>query len=241
LQWTHKYLQKKKQLFSNFQGKKTAVIFFLDKDIDDFSRRCLHSDHVIYTKYYNIENHLFIDGDVFAAVAATSSLDPAFIASHIGNQNDWRLRVASYWKDWVKICFFTKTHNIGCEYTYSSQSRINKPKYGNLIDAAAYSAYLLTIEKLSGLSKLQFRRAFQRISKKIDFIYQQKNCDFVFKGKWYSPFMEDEIKKIMGKAPANIKAFQIRLETALLTSLDFTGKWSQHFIKPLSNLTNQLI
>lgn len=237
----YKYLQKKKLFLFNFKGKKTAVIFFLDKDIDDFSKRRLHSDHVIYTKYHDIENHLFVDGNVIEAVAATSSLDPVFIAKQIGNYNDWRQRVASYWKDWVKICFFTKKRNIGCECTYSSQSRINNPLYDNIIDAAAYSTHLTRIEQLSGLSKVQFKRAFQRLSRQVDNIYNQNSYDLVFKGKWYSPFMENEIKKIVGKRPVNIRSFQSRLETALLISLDFYKHWAYHFTKPLSNLTNQLI
>lgn len=44
------YLRSKKLLFHEFKGKKLAVVFFADKDIDDIQRIQKRSYHFIYTR-----------------------------------------------------------------------------------------------------------------------------------------------------------------------------------------------
>ena len=53
------YLRSRAKLFHEFKGKKIAVLFFLDKDVDDYARRNKRSEHVVYTEYYDHEAYLF--------------------------------------------------------------------------------------------------------------------------------------------------------------------------------------
>ena len=63
------YLRRRGRLLSELQGKKTAIMFCFDKDVDDFRRVTKRSLHVFYTEHYDIENHLCIHGNILSAAA----------------------------------------------------------------------------------------------------------------------------------------------------------------------------
>src|ERR1019366_5882509 len=67
-------------LVSNFKGKKTTAIFFLDKDIDDILGRKVASPHVVYTPTYDVEALIFQQGELIGPAAAMASMDPAELA-----------------------------------------------------------------------------------------------------------------------------------------------------------------
>jgi hypothetical protein len=72
-----KYLEQHSKLVNdNIEGKKQIVVFFLDKDVDDLLGKLIISPHLIYTKCYNIENHIFVEGDLNKAAAVIASHDP---------------------------------------------------------------------------------------------------------------------------------------------------------------------
>src|SRR5438445_2421225 len=83
------YLRRKRLLLSDFKGKRTAAVFFLDKDIDDVLRTRVRSPHVVYTEYYDVENHLFAAADLAEAAAAAASFDKLAIAAALRNEAEW--------------------------------------------------------------------------------------------------------------------------------------------------------
>jgi hypothetical protein len=66
------YLRRMSSLLDNFKGKTTGVLIFLDKDVDDLLRIQRRSEHIVYTKYYDLENHLFIHGNLTEASTLTT-------------------------------------------------------------------------------------------------------------------------------------------------------------------------
>lgn len=233
------YLKQNSALVNNFKGKKTGVIFFLDKDVDELLRKQRHSEHVVYTQYYDVENHIFVEGDLAKAAAATASMTYQQMKAAIGNDNQWRYQVAEKWKEWVKLCLFARKKDIGCECTYSNPSRINNPLY-ELLDSTAYAQYLNLLENRSGLSSEQFQRAYKRVSKQVDNFYTTGEQDRIFKGKWYAGFLEATIKSIAGNTPFNSKNLANRLVTAITMTLDFNAPWAEHFKVPLKKVIEKL-
>lgn len=229
------YLKRNYALLDNFKGKKTAIIFFLDKDVDDLLRKQRHSEHVVYTQYYDVENHIFVEGDLAKAAAASASMDYQEIITGIGDYKKWRYQVAEKWKEWVKLCLFARKKDIGCECSYRYPSQINNPLYG-LLDSTAYAKYLNILENRSGLSSEKFKRAFKRVSKQVDDLYVAGESDRIFKGKWYAGFLEAKIKTIAGNTPFNSKTLANRLTTAITVTLDFDAPWAKHFKEPLKKL-----
>lgn len=223
-----KYARQRKMLAGDFKGKKTVLIFFLDKDIDDLLRIRLKSAHVAYTQYYDVENHLFGLADLAQAGAAAASFDVAVVAHALGNYNAWRRRVAATWKDWIKLCIFAQKRRIGGEYNYGVTSRVNSPLTGP-IDPAALGVRMAQLQAAAGLSPDQFKHAFKRVSKAVDDLYAHGNHDVVFKGKWYSTFLLEEIRTAAAGRPFKESGFQDRLLTALALTISFDAPWADHF------------
>ena len=233
------FLRRRKELISNFKGKTTGTVFFFDKDVDDLLRKQRRSGHVVYTQHYDIENHLFAEGDLGEAGAAASSLDGYSMKTGLGNYENWRRRAAEAWKEWVKLCLFARKKNINCECTYSLSSRINNPLYGP-VDPTAHAFHLNILKAGSGLSDQQFSEAFRRVSRLVDELYARGDHDRVFKGKWYSSFLDAEIRSIAGARPINSNGLVNRLISAIALTVDYNRPWAENFKEPLRNLSRRL-
>src|SRR5581483_10730444 len=150
-------------LRSTFQGKRFAAFFFVDKDLDGIVGSRTNSDHLIYTEYYCIENHLFVSGDIAGAAAAASSLERREIETRIGNSREWRRNSAEMWKDWVVFCVFSHKHGIQWECTYRrARSIINDPPY-TVANPTIVLQYQNDLFQRSGMTKDEFNKAFNRV------------------------------------------------------------------------------
>lgn len=234
-----KLLRRRSLLINSFKGKTTVFIFFLDKDVDDFLRKQYRSDHLVYTKYYDVESHIFKEGNLGEIAAAHASIDPQLFLATFGSNEDWRQRVAEHWKCWVKLCLFAQKRDITGECNYSVRSPINNPLHGP-VDLSAYSRRLKTLELRSGLSTEKFKSTFRRLSKLVDDLYNSREYDRVFKGKWYAPLLTTQIKEITGIPPQHFQALPDLLPKMVIVTLDFNLHWAEHFKKPLQKLMKLL-
>lgn len=235
----YEYLKRMSSLLDNFKDKSTGTIIFLDKDVDDLLRKQRRSEHIVYTKYYDLENHLYIHGDLGKAAAASASMERSLVVTRIGNYEQWRQTVAEQWKEWIKLCLFTRKRKINSECNYSVASRINNPVHGP-VDMIAHHQRVAILESRSGLPPMKFRRAFRNISHFVDGLYARGEHDRIFKGKWYSIFLEQEIKNIAGVRPINANGLVGRLPIALALTLNFDEPWAEHFKEPVRKLIRRL-
>src|SRR5205814_5122732 len=96
----HRFLKDAGKLISDLKGKKTAVVFFLDKDIDDLLRTIENSPHIIYTAQYDVEGHIFEKGDFVKSAAALAGLNESEVRAAIGDPSLWRELCAKRWMEW---------------------------------------------------------------------------------------------------------------------------------------------
>lgn len=219
-----------------FKGKSTVSIFFLDKDVDNFSRNRRRSEHVVYTKTYELENYLFMEGELSEAVATSASLDIQTVRAYLGDYAVWRQHAALQWKEWVTICLFSKIHKIGSMTTYQRhKSRINKEAYGSVM-ANEYKSCLSTLQRWSGLSSREFKHMFTRLARRVDKIYSLGQHDLIFKGKWYTCFLTENVQKIAGTKRHRSKYFQENLISSLAVTLNFQDVWAEHFREPIRRI-----
>lgn len=227
------YLRKTSSLIHDFKGSKKAVIFYLDKDVDDILRNTRKSSHVVYTDYYDVYNHIFVEGNISEALAAAASLDPKLVKSHSGDCQALRCQLAHLWKDWVKLCLFTSKRKINCRANYGVKSQVNNSVNGSL-NINTYNTVINELKSQLGLSDQQFKRAFNSISLLVDEIYSNGHQDRVFKGKWYCFLFNQHIKKLYGTADCN--GLDNRLPSNLVLTLDCNQPWAEHFKQPLRQL-----
>lgn len=235
------YLDKAVALVDDFKGNKTAAIFYVDKDVDDLLKKCKSSGHLIYTEHYCIENYFFEHGDLVEATAAAADLNLSDVRRGLSmNSYAWRRRAAESWKDWVKLCVFTRSRGLGHECNYAAAtSRINTGPY-SVTDPIAYSTHLADLELRSGLTPLGFKRVFGRVSREIDKLYSSGKFDSVFKGKWYALFLADDAKTIASGGAFSPQNLPNKLITSLKLTLNYHGAWTAYFKRPLEDIIKKL-
>jgi len=230
-----KYLEEHLALFINSSEQKQVSVFFLDKDVDDILGKMIESQHIVYTEYYCIENYIFVEGDLNKVAAIIASRDPQ--KPIIGDCAKWRQEVAKQWKTWVKLCLFSRM-NGKCECNYGSLPEKNKPLYEMLKDDI-YSQYKEIVKVSSKLTENKFNKSFSDICKKVDELYAIGKHDSVFKGKWYAGFFEVTIEQKVGKL--GNKTVHKSYSQTIISTLDFSAKWTKHFKKPLKSLIGKYL
>jgi len=235
-----KYLSETSALLNEFKGKKTGILFFLDKDIDDLLNKQINSEHVIYTYYYDVENHIVEHGDLYKGCAVAASMDPQEMARSLGDPNVWLKDVAHRWKDWVKICAFVQMSNLSnCPLNYARNSLCNKPLTGD-VNKTAYEEMLSLLKDDSGLTELDFAARFDRISCIIEEFYQKGEHGKVFKGKWYSVFLAEHIRQLTKTSCGDVSGIERQILRHITSTLDFKAPWTDYFAKPLKKIIYKL-
>lgn len=222
----YKYLQSKKKLVTHFKGKRTIIFFFLDKDIDDILKTRCRSLHVVYTKYYDIYNHIFLFGNILDAIAATASIDVYEISQLSIFKNDWCMNAAQRWKKWVELCLFAKLNNVNVS-NYHHASKINKPLNGN-VDDEEYKKCKELMRTSLGWTQEKLEKEIIIIQSRVNKYFTSGKQDIVFKGKWYPQILELDLKNAFDEQSCNLKGFNKRIASVLITSIDFSDSWSKN-------------
>ena len=238
LEWYHE-AQEKKFLLSSFKGKKKALFFFLDKDVDGFfdntfSQKC-KCPHITYTLHYDLESHVFHHGDLVKAVAIAGNL-----SVHSTKINPFRVgwceKMALLWKEWIAICFYCKKFNATNKPNYKIPSRINTP-FNKPFDEKKYHEEINSIANFFNFNTTQVADNINEISKTIEQHIKKGKYYELFKGKWYLNLMRSEVMEHLENRKNGIES---NIYTSLMTSLEFSKPWAEHFIAPLQNITTIL-
>jgi len=232
------YLKRIRSLVDTFKGSTTVSIFFLDKDIDDLLKTKRRSAHVVYTQHYDIEAYYFIHGDLCTAAAASASLDIGSVRARISDYSLWRRQAASCWKEWVQLCVLSRVcPNGSMSYYGRPVSQVHAVAYGPLI-ADLYATHLEGLEVASGLPSAEFDARLTLLFKRIDRLFSRGEHDQVFKGRWYIPFLIEDIRAIADPRHfnRNRNGLESRLITALVSTLNFDDPWAEHFRAPIRRL-----
>jgi hypothetical protein len=232
------YLRTVNSLLDSFKGKRTGSIFYLDKDLDDVFHSKVFSDHVAYTRYYHVENYLFVEGDILEAASSAASLDRATLAPTIGNPGTWGVRKATLWKDWVTLCLFVETFRVRSRCNYSrSDSGVNvSPETPT--DTTLLSQCTQELER--NYRGADFVRDFRRVQRLVNRYYHRGKHDLIFKGKWYLRLLQSDIENAMAGQTFSSHGLPNALLASLRTTLDFNGRWADHLKAPLMSIASRV-
>jgi hypothetical protein len=235
-----KYLDSKSILVNEHKGKKTGFLFFLDKDVDDLMDLQINSEHIVYTYFFDVENHIIEHGDLIRGCAVAAAMDPQEIARCIGNQADWLRNAAQLWKDWVKICVFAKVKILEkCPHNYMNDSQINAPLTG-AVDKRLWEESRAKLKSASGLSETNFSGEYDRISRFVDDLYEKGKHGKVFKGKWYKRFLVEQIRQLVKTTCGKEAGFEGHIFRDIAGTLDFKADWTKYFSQPLQRVIDKL-
>ncbi|WP_189893469.1 hypothetical protein [Streptomyces xantholiticus] len=219
----YSHLAENGSLATNFKGKVTIVLFFMDKDIDDQVGLLINSPHVLYTWFYDVENHVFHEGDVAEAVSSSCSLAPNWCRREFSGRGSWQQAAAQLWLEWVRLCFAAKSLKITGAANYGRYSAVNPTPHlsADSAQVAAFSAKLKSDALQAGISERQWNetRAF------VDAEYLSGHWDRVFKGKWYAHILSSQV---LANSPNKIdsKHLAASLVKHVAATMKFDSKWS---------------
>jgi len=233
----HDFLRKRKALKSILSGKETVAVFFLDKDIDDILRQKRRSQHIIYTRYYDVQNDIFLNGDLTRGCASAASLDPAVLDPLLSNSRLWCSEAAERWREWVVLCLVTACKHINHQCNFRVRSQIQCPISGKT-DSTKTAQMTAHMAAKSGMSAEAFKVYHAAVRRRVKDFYSKGEQDRVFKGKWYAAMLDEDIKRVMGTQEYDKAGFASRVTSAVAATLSFPDSWTQAYSIRLETLLN---
>lgn len=219
-------------LLDRSQPDPKLAMFYLDKDVDDIFGALRISQHVVYTPYYCIENHLFCEGDLPSSIANAASLDPRLVETRIPDAQAWRHQAAQGWRDWTALCL-AATKLVQTEtVSFSRRSTINTPADAPT-DPQKLATCISDMQAHTKVAQIKFNQTVAAAYRLVDTVFRQTKHDRLFKGKWYAEFAFRTAEIAAGQAPFNRNGFSDRLIGSLMATIDFRQPWVEHFRQPL--------
>jgi hypothetical protein len=220
------FLRRSSRLVSDLDGKRTVVLFLLDKDLDDVTHSRQKSEHVIYTTYFDVESYLFHHGDLVSACAAATMLEPE-VFSALRNGETWTRRRAIAWRLWVTLCVFEVRFRCSAGGNYGiCPSPVHDPDTDEL-RADAFEQRLALLQQRCGFSVARFAKLWKLATALIDRYYARGQSTKVFKGKWYAWLLARDVRAIAAGRDADIDRLERRITQHLLQTLDFRADWAK--------------
>ncbi|MFI8448044.1 hypothetical protein [Streptomyces erythrochromogenes] len=228
----YEYLDGRSSLVTNFKGKTTVVVFFLDKDVDDQLGLLISTPHVIYTQFYDVENHVFDEGNVAEAVGAACSLPPNWCREEFGPQGAWQAAAAGLWIDWTRLCFLAKVLKVPGAVNYGRPSPLNTPSHE--------PADPMLAAKHEGDLRSSYRSAtpdhdWHSARSTVETAYSIGNWDNIFKGKWYAQILSSQIQANCPNR-IDIKNLAASLVKHVAATMSFASAWSISVQKAVESL-----
>jgi hypothetical protein len=235
-----RYMQKRKLLVTTYKGKPYCCLFFVDKDVDDLSRRRRSkSAHVFYTELYDLEAHIYRDTDLRRAVAIGLSVDVDMVPFAYGDPANWIEATAVQWEHWLILCLFSSRFNIDCGCSYGRVSCIN-PDLCGATDISAFETFKARLESKCGMRKDEFDRKFKGVQSTIEKLKMRRILSHVFRGKWLESIIVTELQAAFG-GQKRAKISGAIISSVAMASFNFSSSWAGEHIRRVRNFIIEVL
>ena len=223
------FLKSLNSLNVNDGPSETDCVLFLDKDIDDILGNVISDNHLIYTRYYTIENELFINGDLKRSISVALDINTVTLDRIFLDKKKWLHDMASSWKEWVSICIFVRLKNINYGANFNRASIIHTEL--GVIDNQKYNRCISDIKNISNFADIEFEREFNKVNRSIEHKFNSDSLyHTIFNGKWFFLMIETKIKTEFDHNDGiTIKSFKDKLRSNLIMSLDFEREFIDYY------------
>jgi hypothetical protein len=231
------YLKSTGSLCGEFKGETYATLFMLDKDIDDVLSKRRRSRHIVYTETYDIENYLFLEGDLPTAVAIALGIDRTLVSGWLPSSTGWCNATSTNWIHWTSVCLMCKRAQIPGIGNYSAPNTVNIPLHGTC-DASEIENVMIRITIASGLSRTEIDDQFRRAKDLVTRRCRSGRPDTVFKGKWYPNVIASAAESHHPTEYRHCKSFRQSVLSVLQATLNWSGNWSAHIRNALVDVAS---
>ena len=232
-----KHFRAKKILSRSFKGKQFCCVFFFDKDVDDLSRKCLKSKHALYTQQYDLEGHLYREGDLRHAAAVSINSSQSKIPEVYDDASLWAEKKARHWRAWITLCLYSATFGVDCGCSYGRPSAINPGLLGPT-DSHAFATFKTLLMVKSAITAPEFEMRLRKLENLIRKLEAKNMLGTVFKGKWLEAIIAAELQAQYAGQPVNLKELGPRVTSALMSRADFSSPWGKKIVKELRDIVS---
>ncbi len=178
-------------------GRKAAAVFVVDKDADDVHGQVVSCPHLLYTEYYNLENYLYVFGDLVKVATIVSLAEAAAVRGRIPDATEWRKKVAARCRKWIVLCLLA-THPDRKGLRAGAYYSMTVPRWSECGDIPAeYGEWRAIVrEAFPHLDDLDFDKLEASMDKVVTDSFTTGTFDTVFQGKWYEPLLREELAAI---------------------------------------------
>lgn len=221
-------LRRRRKLTSVLGGKKTIILFFVDKDVDDLQHAMRRSKHVIYTEHYDAQNYIFLHGDLVRGAAAAASVDPQVLRAELSDSDKWCKQAILFWREWICLCLCMLENRMPCEANFRVHSQVQTRPYGPT-DPAICGAFLNTLSSRRGVSIGELQQRLTATRNRVERYLARSQHHRIFKGKWFSFILEDCMAGVLAGRHYNKNGLASRLACTVAATLNFTESWGDYF------------
>lgn len=218
------YSEHDKLIFHTKGGPK-FLVFFMDRDYDDFAVGLQSSRHIVYTYGTDVEAEIFRRGRMGVALSTAlhlTSSEASELAERIG---DFSSSLALLWRDWIKLCVGTVVLRSRCEVRPSLASLINKDRYGEL-EAEKLQMFRERVIATAVVEDPETR--LLAVEERVDGLYNGVDFYKLLKGKWLAGYIEHMVLRLHQPSNNQLRSFSNILTSAMLDSIDFRSAVSHH-------------
>lgn len=198
---------------------KIDVVFFLDRDDDEYLGKLVDNDHVLYTTHADVEAEIIAHSALKSAVSRTFSVSRAEAQSltPINPMGD----LAERWAEWIALRLASGECQWG-DTRFSQISKINRPKYGEVESALVVQVCNRVAEECAERWEPAVERAREHVASSL----RSGDGNLLVKGKWVPEFIISQVLKAADSERNLPKATTAQLLTACLLCVDFRSAWS---------------
>jgi hypothetical protein len=210
--------------FTTKRGPK-FLVFFLDRDYDEFGAGLHSSPHIIYTYGTDVEAEIFRRGRLSSALATALHLTTAEAEELEARVGNFRLDLAILWSEWIKLCIASVPLRSRCEVRSSSSSLVNREKYGPLesLEYERLKGRLVATSVVDNPEGL-----LDDVMAEVDACFNSLEIHKLLKGKWISAYIEHKVIELYQPSSNQLRTFTTVLTSAMLDSISFDSLATHH-------------
>jgi hypothetical protein len=169
-----------------------TVIFFADKDYDDYSGKRLRNAHLIYTSGVTLENALYELGDLRESLAAIIGRSlPAMGVAALEDIVVWKKSCAISWKEWIVYCLMCEVSGVAPRRNRAGPSKVHSG-FPPVFQQAVFDGMFDEFAGLVG-DRVRAEQHLARASRAVERALRSNEVDRVFCGKWYPYFLKGAV------------------------------------------------
>lgn len=203
------------------KSTKIDVLFFLDRDDDEYLGKLNPSAHISYTYFADVEAEIVIQSDLAAASSRAFSISRAEANGLVPPEP--AVLLADLWTQWIALRLAAGE----CEWSdtrFAQPSSINVPLYGS-VDASRLTPICARVR----LAHPDWDEAVGRAETFVSTLRSTGDHQRLVKGKWLPSFIISKINKSVDPDRKLPSVSSAQLITICLLCIDFTLLWKERY------------